>query len=323
MHFKPYPGTRKEIDLLTGIAPVFRFDPDGGTVELIGTGFWVTEAGHLVTAWHVVDENIGSGGVDRGPIFAIQFFSDRSAVVRNFRKTDKHPSFDLALSETVVAPPHAECSTSPISMSLDELSIDEPVFSFAVIAHEQVFDDERLPGVTTDFFSSEISVGPSAKSVPITFAVRLSLGKVTDIFERMRDRIMLPFPCIQTNIAIYGGNSGGPVFDVRGRICAINCTSFGGDQIAFHIPVQGVLHLRARTQSLGIEDQARKQRTLLELAALGKVLFDPPMLYADRPLYSTFRWLWYAVRCLVRRELPSANIHLATSLIKPQSPFEL
>jgi hypothetical protein len=139
MLFKPYPGTRKELDLLTGIAPVFRIDLESGKASLIGTGFWVTDTGHLVTAWHVVEENIGHDGVDRGPIFAVQTFPDRSIAIRTFSKSDKHPKFDLALSETVTDPPAAERPTLPIAMSLNELSIGEPVFSFAVLADDQAF----------------------------------------------------------------------------------------------------------------------------------------------------------------------------------------
>lgn len=318
MLFKPYPGTRKELDLLTGIAPVFRLDLSSGEVELIGTGFWVTKKGHLLTAWHVVEENIGPDGVDSGPIFAVQTFSDRSVAIRNFSKTDKHPGFDLALSETVAAPPHVERPTSPIAMSLDDPHIDEPVFSFAVAAYDQAFEGEMLPGMTTAVFSGELSSDPLTKWAPIKFAVRLSFGKITTIFEKMRDRVMLPFPCIQTDIPIYGGNSGGPVFDVRGRICAINCTSFGGNDIAFHIPVQGVLHLRTRVQSLGIEDSSRKQRSILELAASGDILFDPPMLDADRFTRSVLRWFWYAAKCLIRRERPSTNLRFATVAEQPK-----
>lgn len=51
MLFKPFPGTRKEVDLLTGIAPVFRIDLESRTAVLVGTGFWVTSVGHLVTAF--------------------------------------------------------------------------------------------------------------------------------------------------------------------------------------------------------------------------------------------------------------------------------
>lgn len=40
-----------------------------------------------------------------------------------------------------------------------------------------------------------------------------------------RDSVMLPFSCLQSDIPIYGANSGGPVFDDEGRACAVNCTS--------------------------------------------------------------------------------------------------
>jgi hypothetical protein len=290
---------------------VFRCDLDTGEVVLIGTGFWVTTQGHLVTAWHVVEENIGTTGRDHGPIFAVQTFSDRSVAVRSFHKTDKHPTFDLAMSETIPAPGSVGRPTSPIAMSLDDLRLGEPVFSFAVQAHDQEVEGESLPGATTAVFSGEVLVDSSTDSTPIKFAVRLSFGHVTHVFKEMRDRIMLPFPCIQTDVPIYGGNSGGPVFDVRGRICAVNCTSFGGNDIAFHVPIQGVLRLRAQSSSMGIDDAQRKQVSVLELAASGKILFDPPMLSADRLAYSILRWLWYAIKCICRGDRLSTNVHFA------------
>jgi hypothetical protein len=311
MLFKPYPGTRKVVDLLPAIAPIFRIDEASGTVELIGTGFWVTKAGHLITARHVVDENIGCDGIDRGPIFAVQTLPDRSIVVRNFRKSDKHPKFDLALTETVVAPPAVDVPTEPIAMSLDELQVGERVFSFAVSSHDQEIADEKVAGHTAYVFAGELSNGQHL-SMTVRFAIRLSFGRVMEIFEKMRDRVMLPFPCIQTDVPIYGGNSGGPLFDSRGRICAVHCTSFGGNDVAFHVPILGVLHLQMRTQSAGIEDSVSKYRSILELAVDNKVQFDPPMLDADRLIRSFIRWTWYAARCLIRGERPSVNVHCAT-----------
>lgn len=301
------------MDLLTAIAPVFRLDLQHSKVHLIGTGFWVTDAGHLVTAWHVVEENIGNEGVDRGPIFAVQTFPDRSIAVRNFRKSDKHPAFDLALSETVTAPLFERRPTSPIALSLDELSIGDPVFSFAVLGDDQVFENERLPGLTAHRFAGEISDDTLSAEIPVRFAVRLSFGHVSEIFEKKRDSVMLPFPCIQTDVPIYGGNSGGPLFDKRVRICAVHCTSFEGNDIAFHAPIQGVLHLRTSASSVGIQDSSRKQRSIIELAVEQKVLFEPPMLNADRLVQSVLRWLWYVVKCLARREVPSRQIHFATA----------
>lgn len=313
MHFRPYPGSRNDIDLITGIAPIFRLDAEKGEVHLIGTGFWVTKSGHLVTAWHVVEENIGSDGVDRGPIFALQTFADRSFAMRNFRKSDRHPEFDLALSETVAAPPFEDRPTSPIAMSLDDPKVGEPVFSFAVLADDQSFENEKLPGLTSLRFAGHLFTDMGSGAASVKFAVRLSFGSVSAIFEKMRDRVMLPFPCIQTDVPIYGGNSGGPLFDVRGRICAVHCTSFGGNDIAFHVPIQGVLQLRTRAESLGIEDSLRKQRSILELAAAQIVRFDPPMLDADRCMRSVFLWLRYAGACLLRRERPSLHVHFATA----------
>ncbi|WP_371435204.1 hypothetical protein [Polaromonas sp.] len=148
MHHKRTPSIRNYSDLITGIAPIFRLNVPKNEVHLIGTGFWITRTGHLVTAWHVVEENIDTDGVDRGPIFAVQTFPDRSAAVRNFSKSDKHPEFDLALSETVAAPPFKERPTEPLTMSLDELKADQPVFSFAMLSNVQTFENESVPGRT-------------------------------------------------------------------------------------------------------------------------------------------------------------------------------
>jgi hypothetical protein len=316
MLFSPFPGTRKAVDLLTAIAPVFRIDLHSGEARLIGSGFWVTDAGHLVTARHVIDENIGTDGADLGPIIAIQTFANRSIAVRNFRKSDKHSQFDLALSERETAPPLMHRPTTPIAMTLDKLRVGDPVFSFAVLAHDQVFAGEALEGHTAYQFFGEL-VTPGTQSVKLVkFAVRLSMGTVNEIFEKMRDTIMLPFSCIQTNAPIYGGNSGGPLFDIRGRICAVNCTSFGGNDISFHIPIEGVLDLCTRAESLGLNDLERTYISLIELAVDQRVAFDPPILNYDQLARSILRWLWYAVKCLARRELPSATMQFASAKLQ-------
>src|SRR5437763_14212246 len=87
-------------DGITGIAPIYKVSLEG-KADLIGTGFWITEKGHLITAWHVIADNIGDDGQDRGPIYAAQITSDSRIVLRVLRKSDKHPEYDLAYSETV------------------------------------------------------------------------------------------------------------------------------------------------------------------------------------------------------------------------------
>lgn len=311
MRDKEHPGSKARPDLLVGIAPVFRVDPDTGEAHLIGTGFWATTVGHLITAWHVVAENIGSKGADRGPIFAIQTFPDRSIAVRNFVKTDRHPVFDLALSETIAAPPQPSQATYPLTMALDDVRVGDPVFSFAVLASDCNFDLEKWPGETIARFSGTLLSKTLPQSATVQFAVRQSFGYVSQVFETMRDRVMLPFPCIQTDVPIYGANSGGPLFDAQGRVCAVHCTSYEGADIAFHVPIQGILQLRLRAQSVDIADPARNQFSIGELAAAGKIPFDPPMLDIRTPLRSVLRWVVYAGKRVIRGRLPSKGLHFA------------
>jgi hypothetical protein len=86
-------------DHLRGIAPIYKVS-FSGEATLVGTGFWVTERGHIVTAWHVIADNIGPDGIDTGPIFAMCMSADRTHTARALRKSYKHDDFDLALSET-------------------------------------------------------------------------------------------------------------------------------------------------------------------------------------------------------------------------------
>jgi hypothetical protein len=111
---------------LAGIAPIYKVSLEG-EAKLIGTGFWITEAGHLISAWHVIEDNIAEDGIDRGPIYAMQSVGGGAAIPRVLRKTHKHKIFDLSLSETLVveterplALPLEECSDRVIFPSIKE-----------------------------------------------------------------------------------------------------------------------------------------------------------------------------------------------------------
>jgi hypothetical protein len=88
-------------------------------------------------------------------------------------------------------------------MSLDELRVDEHVFSFAVISDDQQIADEKIAGHTAYVFAGELS---NEKHSPMTvrFAIRLSFGRVAEIFEEMRDRVMLRFPASRRTFQSMG-----------------------------------------------------------------------------------------------------------------------
>lgn len=308
------PGTKWEVDLLPSIAPIFRIDLSTKKMHLIGTGFWITDNGHLVTARHVIQDNMNSAGSDLGPIFALQTFPDRSFNVRSLSRSDLHPHFDLALSETVCAPQSKDLPTTPLTLSLEELEVLDPVCSFAVLSHDHLSSDED--SATIYKFQGSMISNFTLKAEPLNFAVQFSIGEVKTIFEEKRDSVMLNFPCIETNVPIYGGNSGGPLLDQRGRICGVHCTSFDGDRISYHVPIYGIFSLNMAAQSLDAKAPSGKLISVLDLALNQDIYCEPPLLDTNRIIYSGLRWLWYAAKCFTRREMPSKDYYFGSSKVK-------
>jgi hypothetical protein len=262
-------------DPLVGTAPIFKIRPNG-VAQLIGTGFWITSLGHLVTAWHVIDDNIGRDGVDEGPIFAVQTLPNRTMVVRSLRKSYRHDTFDLALSETL-SPLGHDTPTIPHLLTLDEPPLGTRVHTHSFLLPEQDFSREANRGISTFTFLGEGSDPERDLRFPLSFMARVGFGTVAARFPERRDAVMLPFPCFQSDIPLYGANSGGPVFDEKGRVCGINCTSYEGSDASFHLPIKGVLSLVARDIELIPEDPVSRRRSVLELGLAERVLFDPPL----------------------------------------------
>lgn len=278
MRLKKLPRSKKTTDVLTGIAPIFKVSLEG-KAELIGTGFWVTETGHLVTAWHVIADNIGEDGIDSGPIYAMQTLPNRTALPRTLRKSCKHETFDLALSETSAGFEETnEIQTRPLPLTLDEPQIGSPISTYAFISTSQNFTKEKYAGQTTVQFRGLLAIPELDITYNLTFSARIGSGYVTNIFEKARDSVMLPFPCIQSDMPVYGANSGGPVFNNKGHICAVNCTSYEGADISFHIPLRGILDLWARDIEFIPEDPISRNRTIAELGLAKRTPFYPPLI---------------------------------------------
>lgn len=263
-------------DHLPGLAAIYRIS-FSGEASLIGTGFWITEKGHLITAWHVIQDNIGADGVDVGPIYAMSMSPERVHSPRCLRKSFRHPKFDLALSETMVADDSRSVLTHPLPMTLEEPSVGAEVFTHAFVAANQPFFKGAYPGFTSSRFTPTLWAPDLDLTTELDYMTRMETGHVREIFTRARDSVMLPFPCFQSDIPIYSANSGGPVFDVKGRICGVNCSSYEGTDISFHIPINAVLELFARDIELIPEDPVPRARSLLELGLARRARFEPPL----------------------------------------------
>jgi hypothetical protein len=145
-------------------------------------GFWITEKGHLITAWHVIADNIGEDGVDRGPIYAIQTYADRRVVPRVLRKSCQHPLYDLALSETLGPGGYDANPTWTFSMTPAEPTVGDFVGTYSFLSFDQKFDGEKYEGISTDHFHGTLGIPDLGLIYELRFAARINRGEVLEVF---------------------------------------------------------------------------------------------------------------------------------------------
>lgn len=259
------------------ITPIFKLSLDG-EAKLIGTGFFVTSSGVIVTAKHVITDNIGPDGDDIGGIAAIHFF-DNHPIVRPLAFSTLHPYYDLALCETwqIERPSGERLANLALTLTLEAPTLGTPVSTHAYHDIASAVEGEKYPTSAICArmeFCGVFALDPE-KEISFSFNSRVSVGYVTSHFTNGRDAVMIPFPCFETDIPIYAGMSGGPVFDNKGRVFAVNCTRIEGTDIAYHTPLEGVLDLYVRNTTFADSEKIPRDRTIRELATLSAVSFDP------------------------------------------------
>jgi hypothetical protein len=254
-------------DAWRALAPIFA-RARGGKPRLIGTGFWISQDGVLVTAKHVIDDNIGENGKDIESIAAFQFTRGGRFISRPLRTTSRHAKFDLAVSVTLQ--PHDKDGKVVLVDNVMALTLELPAIGAQIATHSfhdpnaQTADEKYAALHESTFeFNGSFKDDPDHET-KLAFHSRWTTGHVTEHFMAGRDSVMLPSPCIRSDMPVYGGMSGGPVFDNRGRVCAVNCTRFEGTDLAFHVPIGGILNLKVDGHFQG---DGPRDWTVRELAA--------------------------------------------------------
>jgi hypothetical protein len=261
-----------------GLAAIFVRHP-GGAPRFIGTGFWITRDGVFVTARHVIDDKIGEDGKDIAHIAAFQWLESPGGMMhisRPLRYTSRHKIFDLAVC-TTFQPRGADGQilTGHVqTMTLEIPEVGSPISTHSF--HDPQSDttmEKSAPPHQAELQWTGVFESDPGFETTLELNSRWTAGHVTEHFMEGRDSVMLPSPCIQSDIPVYAGMSGGPVFDQRGRVFAVNCTSFAGTDVAYHVPVGGILYL---TVNGFFGEDGPREWTVRELESRDIVAFDPP-----------------------------------------------
>jgi trypsin-like peptidase len=192
-------------DLMLGIVPIVRQSSAG--FALVGTGFFIEHAGMLISAKHVFEDfALGGGSTFAG---CVQFLPNNTSIMRQFAIAASHTNADIG-----VALPYPAIN---------------PATGFPVIAPVCTMT-ATIPPIGSHIHTyayPKTAVEETAGKLRVNFSAAYYEGRIEEYLPAGRDRVMLPGPCWRTSMTIHGGASGGPVFDERGRVFAINSTGFG------------------------------------------------------------------------------------------------
>lgn len=193
--------------------PVVVEGPAG--VHVMGTAVMLTP-GLALTARHVVDECLQlHNGIPPGEPGARQQLSagfhvrlfqfldqGRSGLVWRGRRIHTSAYTDIAFIE-LLKPDGARPTPSPVMTALPP-DAGSQVFAFGY--PRSVVDEDK-----------------------ITLDPRTTSGAVLEVFERGRDRCLLPHSSFHTDAVFDAGVSGGPVFNSSGHLCGIVSSSVPPD----------------------------------------------------------------------------------------------
>ncbi len=223
------------------IVPLISEDKKLGKLFFIGTAFYISNSGILMTAKHNLFDKENKLFSNLG---VYHFLPDNQCILRPIRTLTFTNEYDIAyLLPEQILNKNKELVSNPTLI----LSNSEPVIG------------EQL--ATYGYPNSRMNVNE------FHFNADFFLGNC--IQYKSEGSPMLRNPCYQTSIHIKSGSSGGPVFDKEGHVFAICSTGYdlieGEDNISFITPIQPSFNLI-------LEDGLGNRSTILELIENGIIL---------------------------------------------------
>lgn len=191
----------------------FRPGPQQRSVSW-GTGFLIDQEGHIFTNQHVVG-NAGQGQtitVRLHPTSSVDLDVPATIVGADY-------DLDLAILKLEEIPPELEGN-------LPTLTLGD--------------SDRARPGEWV------IAIGnPYGYEHTVTVGVLSAKGREITVYDRERNQARPYRDLLQTDAAINQGNSGGPLFNLRGEVIGINtAVRADGQGIGFAIPINTALAVR-------------------------------------------------------------------------------
>lgn len=174
---------------------------------------------------------------------------------------------------------------------------DDQEYSAEIVGYEENNDlavlkveGENLPCVTIGS-SSDLLVGDQVVAIGnvlSTFTSSLTVGYVSGV-DRVVDTQGIAMNMIQTDVAINSGNSGGPLFNMKGEVVGITTAKFSGQSttgvsiegIGFAIPIDDVTGMVEDLKNFGYVTGAYMGVMVMDVDASAQYYGVPAGAYVD------------------------------------------
>jgi len=229
--------------------------PTVNTIALIGTGFYLQPKGGFATAAHVAMEAERLLAEAPDSVGIAHTLEDGRSVFLPIWKFFTHKTADVAFGipryELVNDSAETALRTKVLSLTSQAPSIGSSISTWAYPLH-QVTDDGsggQVLQLQPDFYD----------------------GILHELYEERGPSVKLKPPYYRTSINLYGGASGGPVFNAAGNVFGVaSCSYDGATDIAFVTPATALFEIDI-PEHITDGPQTGPTVTLGELAARGQI----------------------------------------------------
>lgn len=256
-----------------GIVPILK-EVGEKNLRVIGTGFFITRYGLFLSAKHVLEEIADYKNKKIFPSFICQLVGKDFICLRPIRQITLHNFVDLGVGQAdnfIEKFPNNPIMNLRGVLTTDVPSSGDRLITYAYPENSTLdFKDScQIPIIKGDYFSGNF------------------LKKVDK-----NHHPLIPYSHYETTIDIKSGASGGPVFDVYGRIIGVNCrgwdfrdSEYENNPLSSVIPINACLDIVLPIPQLPKLSweynqvpliQRNSQLSISELTLLGHLEFKPP-----------------------------------------------
>lgn len=231
------------------VFPILSQDKEG--YYFIGTGFFINELGWFITAKHVAMEKEGK---PINPFIIIQVVNEKEYLPRIVKGFWGHSEADIVVGCLL---PQKDDNGKVIGnptlvLKRKEVKKGKEVFTYA-------YPDSRLEA-------------PEGRFQIASFSPNYYYGRIKGI--ETRNDLFFRGRCIQSNMLVKGGASGGPVFNNNGFVVGINTSGYemnkDEEPISFTTPIQYAYQIKVPMSNFGKVEMIE----IVKLIELGGIILD-------------------------------------------------